>query len=200
VRTARDSGRIDRQTLAFVSIALAILASGADASCQEGSERAAGERPPSSAEARRLERRAEQLREIRELEGGGFSQEKLDRYRDRKVAGIVLVATAPALLVTSLVFSLRAMPGGFYEEYPTTERTDEERRYLIAGWVTFSSSVACFVVGLPLLINGHRGVKRQRLLQTEGESTQTVEFIGVSFALGAASGDAVAGMSARFTF
>ena len=200
MRTARDSGRIDRPALAFASIALAILASGADASCQEGSERAAGARPPSSAEARRLERRAEQLREIRELEGGGFSQDKLDQYRDRKVAGIVLVVAAPALLVTSLVFSLRSQPGSFYDEYPRTERTDEERRYLIAGWVTFASSVACFVVGLPLLINGTRGVKRQRLLQAEGETTHTVEFIGVSFAFGAPSGDAAAGVSARFTF
>jgi hypothetical protein len=200
VRTARNSGRLDRPTLAFASIALAILASGTDASCQEGSERAAGAQPPSSAEARRLERRAERLREIRELEGGGFSQEKLDRYRDRKVAGIVLVVTAPALLVTSFVFSLRAMPGSFYDEFPRTERTDEERRYLVAGWVTFSSSVSCFVVGLPLLINGARGMKRQRLLQAEEETTRIVELIGVSFALGAASGDAVADMSARFTF
>lgn len=134
------------------------------------------------------------------MEGGGFSQEKLDRYRDRKVAGLVLVVTAPALLVTSFVFSLRAMPGSFYDEFPRTERTDEERRYLVAGWVTFSSSVACFVVGLPLLINGARGMKRQRLLQAEEETTRIVEIIGVSFALGAASGDAMAGMSARFTF
>jgi hypothetical protein len=122
------------------------------------------------------------LRKIQTIEGPEFSQEKYDTYRHRKAGGVVLVVSFPTLLVTSLVFAVAQEPGTICfacdDASDDRQRSEKEERYRIAAWVTLGSAALSAAIGIPLLISGKRGVRRQLYLRDNAQST-AIAFGGV---------------------
>ncbi len=106
------------------------------------------------------------------LETPRFDRAKYDGYVARIVFGSLLLAGGAASMVLSFVFAIGASVGDWScpEEGCSDATREDQRRDRAGAWVSLSTWVTGIAVGIPLVVTGAKGSKRQRLLRAPEET------------------------------
>jgi len=96
-----------------------------------------------------------------------FDEAKYRRYIARLVFGSLLAASGISLLIASGIYAMGA--AGFIamttycagEDDCRDEVREEERRYRIRAWITLGAAAASFGIGVPLIVTGAKGRRRE---------------------------------------
>ena len=113
--------------------------------------------------------------------GARFDEAKYRRYVARIVFGSLVVAGGLALLLASGYYAIGA--AGFIavfgycggEDDCREELGEEERRARIRAWIMLASSAVSFGIGVPLIITGHKGRRRQVALRYSAVDTGRIQ-------------------------
>jgi len=128
---------------------------------------------------RRHQKEVARLERVMQIEGNEFSEEKFETYRSRKAGGITLVAIGGASLVFTLIYGFYVCmdsisDNSWYDDDDDTYEPEGDGRFAKAPqraalWIAFATGLTGIAVGVPLLVSGSRGKKRQELLRRKEE-------------------------------
>lgn len=128
------------------------------------------------AEASLRARRLDRLEAIVAREGGPFSREKYDAYRNEQAAGVLLVVLGGASLFSALVsgvtLAVNEPSSSCDDEYDDCYGDDEgDGSPLLPGLPLgfLFGGIGALAIGIPLTAHGTRGKRRQELLYRKGE-------------------------------
>jgi hypothetical protein len=127
----------------------------------------------------RHERDVANLRRAMEIEGPEYSEEAAESYRNRLAGGVVLVAIG-AVGVVTLIFGSFVIGIQDIATSTEAERNDDdgsdytdgrlgEPHQRVVLWSALIAGVTGISVGVPLLVTGRKGKKRQELLRRKEE-------------------------------
>jgi len=123
----------------------------------------------------RHEREITRLNRVMEREGPEYSEEMYESYRNRKGAGIALVAIGGVGLVCTLVYGFMVIiSDAFSYDSESDDPHDDdgrlgEPRQRAALWTMLLTGITGIAVGVPLLVTGMQGKKRQDILRRKAE-------------------------------
>jgi hypothetical protein len=163
----------------------------------------------------RHEREVERLKRAMDREGPDFSEEAYESYRKRVGGGIVLVALGAVGLVGTIFYGLYVMVTDastisteereHAEEDDLNKATDGEfgePHQRVALWSMFIGGITGIAVGVPLLVTGMQGKKRQDILRKKDEILAPFDPYAVTASLSLFTDSAgnVGGLRLRVTF
>jgi hypothetical protein len=187
-----------KRLAATAAFALAAL-SGAPARAQEAAPPAAAAEPawgqstdapfpvtdevepsPEPREAKRQARRRARLERVIAIEGSRFSQEKYHRYAGMVAGGAVLSALGAVGLVTTIGYWVHTVGDDAADELDESGDEDDDgrigdRRDRAVMWSCFLGGIVGLGIGMPLLILGGGGLRRQKLLRDRHEVYEPIE-------------------------
>ena len=151
-----------------------------------------GEEPERGWRARvRRQREIDALHAAMAIEGHEYSRKNDASYVFWITGGALLEVGGVAALISSYMFGwiARSGGGGFYDgcdafldEECAESDEREEKRARTNAWVLLSVGLVAVAVGIPLIIKGAKGHKRQKLLKRKAEILGTVRLDGLTFA------------------
>jgi hypothetical protein len=136
---------------------------------------------------RRHERDHERLERVMAVEGNEFSEEKWEAYKNQKAGGIVFIAIGGAGLIATIIYGLKVIVQDATESWCTDSSYDESYdsstsstchdhdgrlghpAQRVALWTMFITGITGIAVGVPLLVSGSQGKKRQELLRRKDD-------------------------------
>jgi hypothetical protein len=166
----------------------------------------------------RHEREVERLKRAMDREGPEYSEEAYQSYRSRSVGGVVLVALGGVGIVGTIFYGLyvmvtdastvsaeereKAQDGDGEDLNSATDGEFGEPGQRIALWSMFIGGIAGLAVGVPLLVTGMQGKKRQDILRKKDEILAPFDpyAITASLSLFADSQGNVGGLRLKVTF
>lgn len=161
-----------------------------------------------SRQMRRHQREITRLNRVMDIEGPEFDEERYDSYRNQKAGGIALVAVGGVSLISMVFYFFYVLfdDAADYENdesYPDRTEEDDSRlgepRQRAALWTMLITGVTGIAVGVPLLITGSRGKKRQDLLRRKDEILAPFDPATASLSLFASTGGG-GGLRLQVTF
>jgi len=128
----------------------------------------------------RHERDITRLNRAMDREGPEYSEEMYESYRSRMTGGIVLLALGGASIVCTFIYALYVIVNDVATSVTYSEDGEEQHHeeddgrigepgQRVALWSMFIGGITGIAIGVPLLITGMQGKKRQDVLRRKDE-------------------------------